>query len=70
MNENMFDRKDYNFIYRHKNKSYYQNYNKNYQQANIETVNNCNRRYRMLNKKQTKEPIIEFESKKTTIYFE
>ena len=60
-----FDRKDYNFTYRHKNKSYYDNYNKNYQQNNTETVNINNRRYSLLNKKnQVKEPIIEFELKK------
>lgn len=65
-----FDRKDYNFVYRNKNKSYYQNYNKNYQQNNTETVNACNRRYSLLNRKQKKEPIIQFENKKKTIYFE
>jgi len=66
-----FDRKAYNFEYRNKYKDYYKEYNKNYQRNNTETVNNCTRRYYSLNrKKQTKEPIIEFEVKKTTIYFE
>ena len=66
----MFDRKQYNFEYQSKNRSYFRTYGKNYYYKNDTKIkNNTSNHYKLNKKKNDESYIANIEHKLTTIKF-